>query len=416
MPETLKHDFMEQLWAHFSWWDGLLLGGLLLCTILIIRFYWIFYRPIYKRKTGAEPAVVTTDATAPVPTDPAAETAGISVVISGQNQYENLKKNLPFWLDQKYAHFEIIVVYDYADDDLNLLLNGMEDAASRLKCVQVNQNINFFDQEKFSLSIGLKSAAYPYVLLTSADCRPENEDCLRHIAAAITDDTQVVAGYSLYPAGQGGALTRYFHDERILQSLGAILAGKPCAASRHALVYHKDIFLQHHGYTAFYTLNSGNYDVFAHYLSSPDEAGALAAKATRLRYTSRLTFGRWLCEERQYLNACNWQPGAARKAGLVYRYAILGYHLFFIGWLLYTFLTRFPEGPYDWLAVGLFTLCVLLKSLFQTIIHFKAHRRIGESRLWWAAPCFEWGYICLFPFWTLRRKQVRRPGKRKKRP
>ncbi len=403
---------MERIWAYFSWWDGLLLGGLLLCTAVLIGFYWKFYRPVYKRKDTTAAETEAPDGSTP----PATDGPGISVVISGQNQYDSLKKNLPFWLDQKYAAYEVIVVYDYADDDLNLLLNGMEDPNERLKCVQVNQNINFFDQEKFSLSIGLKSAAYPYVLLTSAECRPENQDCLQHIAASIGDDTQIVAGYSLYPAQQGSALARYFHDERILQSLGLILAGKPCAASRHALIYHKDIFLQHHGYTAFYTLNSGNYDVFAHYLTAPAEAGALAAKAARLRYTSRLSFGRWLREERQYLNACNWRPGAARKAGIAYRYALFGYHLFVIGWLLYTLLARFPEGPYCLAAIGLFAALILTKGLFQTIIHYKAHRQLGESRLWWGAPCFEWIYICLFPFWTLRRKQVRRPGKRKKRP
>lgn len=400
---------MEQVWAYFSWWDGLLLGGLALCTAVLIWFYWKFYRPVYKKKRADgrmedEPDTAAMDG------------RGISVVISGQNQYENLKKNLPFWLDQKYTAFEVIVIYDYADDDLNLLLNGMEDPGGHLKCVQVNQNINFFDQEKFSLSIGLKSAAYPYVLLTGAECRPENQDCLQHIAAAIGDGTQVLAGYSLYPARQGSALARYCHDERILQSLGLILSGMPCAASRHALLYHKDIFLQHHGYTAFYTLNSGPYDVFAHYLAAPDEAGALAAKAARLRYTSRLSFGRWLREERQYLNACDYRPSAARKAGVTYRYAMAGYHLFFVGWLLYTLLARFPEGPYCLLAAGLFAALILTKGLFQTTIHYKAHRQLGESGLWWGAPCFEWLYICLFPFWTLRCKQVRRPGKRKKRP
>ncbi|MDE6308498.1 MAG: hypothetical protein K2L79_06835, partial [Bacteroidales bacterium] len=110
---------MEQIWAYFSWWDGVLLGGLLVCTLCLISFYWRFYRPVYKRRPQPE-------------TEPAADTApggtedrGISVVISGQNQYENLKKNLPFWLDQTYAQSEVIVVYDYTDDDLNLLLNGM---------------------------------------------------------------------------------------------------------------------------------------------------------------------------------------------------------------------------------------------------------------------------------------------------
>lgn len=405
--KILKPGIMDLIWAHFTWWDGCLLGGLVICTVLLIRFYWLYYRPVYRNFRQKDTPTETET--------PASDGIGLSVVISGQNQYENLKCNLPFWLDQSYSHFEVIVVYDYADEDLNLLLNGMKDPNGRLKCVQVNQNINFFDQEKFSLSIGLKSAAYPYVLLTSADCRPEHPDCLQYMTSAIDGETLAVTGYSLYPARQGSALARFYHDERILHSLGLILAGKPCAASRHALIYHKENFLQNHGYTAFYSFNSGPYDVFAHYLAAPGQARALAAEAARLRYTSRLSFGRWLREERQYLNACNRQPGAAQKAGLSYRYALFGYHLFLLGWLVYTLSARFPEGPYCYLAAGLFALCLSMKCLFQMLVHAKAHRRIGESRLWWAAPCFEWLYLCLCPFWLLRRKQIHTSAKRKKR-
>lgn len=392
---------MEQLWEGFSRWDGICLGGLLLCTILIIYFLQTLFRPIYKRKPSANGLVEN-------------DTKGISVVMAGQNQYENLKRNLPFWLNQTHAAFEVIVVYDYDDDDINLLLSNMEDPHSRLKCVQVNQTINFFDQEKFSLSIGLKSAAYSHVLLTHADCRPESDDCLQHIAALLDERTPVMAAYSLYPARQGSALARYLHNERILLNLGLIMAGKPGAASRHALIYNKELFLEHHGYTAFYTLNSGHYDVFSHYLAAPGEAGAIAAKAARLRYTSRVSFNQGLLEEKQYLNACRRSPGAARKAGTAYRLSLLGYHFFILLWVAYTLLTRFPDGPYCYAALGLFAICLLLKVLFQLIVHYKAYRHIGEGLLWWGAPCFEWIYVCLCPFWIFRRKKVRRPGHGKK--
>lgn len=398
---------MEQIWAYFSWWDGILLGGLSLCTAVIISFYWRFYRPIYKRKKTVEAAEG--------PVQPTGDGFGVSVVISGQNQYENLKQNLPFWLDQKYPHFEVIVVYDYAEDDLHLLLNGMQDPDNRLRRLQVDQNINFFDQEKFALSIGLKSAAYPYVLLVSSECRPENQDCLQHIAACLRPDTRVAAAYGLFPARQGSALARYYHDERILQSLGLILAGQPDIASHHALIYRKDLFLEHKGYTAFYTFNIGQYDSFAHYLNAPGEAGAIADKAARLRYTSRLSFGRWLRDERRYLNACRLHPGAARKADRLYRSTLFAYHLLVPAWLLYTFLTRFPDGPLCWLSLGIFALLLLIKCSFQMIVHFKAHRQLGESRLWWLGPGLEWLYLALCPFWLIRRRHVPRPHKRKKR-
>lgn len=367
----------------------------MICTILIIYFLQTIYRPVYKRKAAAQTATGNTP-------------KGLSVVMAGQNQYENLKRNLPFWLNQTHAAFEVIVVYDYDDDDINLLLNSMEDPKGLLKCVQVNQTINFFDQEKFSLSIGLKSAAYSHVLLTHADCRPESDDCLQHIAEHLDEQTEVVATYCLYPPRQGSAWARYLHNERLLQNLGLILTGKPGVASRHALIYNKELFLEHHGYTAFYTLNGGHYDVYSHYLAAPNEAGAITAKAARLRYTSRVSFNQGLHEEKQYLNACSLAPSAARKAGLIYRLARLGYHLFFLLWVAYTLLTRFPDGPYCYAALGLFAVCLLLKFLFQLIVHCKAYRHIGEGLLWWGAPCFEWIYVCLAPFWMLRHKKVRR--------
>lgn len=41
----------------------------------------------------------------------------VSVVICARNEYENLKKNLPYILNQDYPVFEVVVVNHTSDDD-----------------------------------------------------------------------------------------------------------------------------------------------------------------------------------------------------------------------------------------------------------------------------------------------------------
>ncbi|MEG1910640.1 MAG: hypothetical protein RR190_06680, partial [Bacteroidales bacterium] len=103
---------MDEFLAIFTPLEWILVLGLLISSIALIHFYLKYYAPLARTKTNCN---VNTEDNRP-----------ISVVISGKNEYENLKENLPFWLSQKYPQFEIVVVYDTTDDNLLYLLRDFQ--------------------------------------------------------------------------------------------------------------------------------------------------------------------------------------------------------------------------------------------------------------------------------------------------
>ena len=82
----------------------------------------------------------------------------ISLLICAKNEAENLKINIPFWLDQDYDNFEIIFINDASHDET---LNVMEKFAkedSRIQIVNVENNEAFWGNKKYALTLGIKKA------------------------------------------------------------------------------------------------------------------------------------------------------------------------------------------------------------------------------------------------------------------
>ena len=105
----------------------------------------------------------------------------VSIVICARNEYANLKNNLPLVLEQDYPLFEVVVVNDNSQDDSFELLEDMAREHSKLKIVNLNQELNFFHGKKFPLSLGIKSASHEILLLTDADCRPSSKYWIRNM-------------------------------------------------------------------------------------------------------------------------------------------------------------------------------------------------------------------------------------------
>jgi glycosyltransferase involved in cell wall biosynthesis len=138
----------------------------------------------------------------------------VSVVICARNEYENLTKHLPLILEQEYPVFEVVVVNDNSQDDSLELLEEMSRADSRLKIVNLSQELNFFRGKKFPLSLGIKSAANDIILLTDADCRPSSRQWIRNMASRFKGDTEIVLGYGAYEP-RGNLLNMFIRYETL---------------------------------------------------------------------------------------------------------------------------------------------------------------------------------------------------------
>ncbi|MBK9328948.1 MAG: glycosyltransferase [Sphingobacteriales bacterium] len=149
----------------------------------------------------------------------------VSVVICAKNEAENLRKNLPLILQQKYPDYEVIVVDDGSDDTTAQL--GIKDV--RLKLIHLTKEEKVGLGKKYALQKGVEQAKNEVVLLTDADCRPLSESWISEMAARVDEQHKIVLGISPYKKKRGflNGLTEYETAQTALQYLGWALLGNP---------------------------------------------------------------------------------------------------------------------------------------------------------------------------------------------
>ncbi len=380
---------------HLDVWEWLLSAGLLITVILFVRFYLRAY------------AAIATFSS-PVPQN---EKKPVSVVLSGKNQYEMLKKNLTFWLEQQYPDFEVIVVYENSDEDVAGLLQEFARRYDKLKLINANQSINFFDEQKFSLSIGVKSALNEYVILSDPRFRPTGEHCIDYMQAAFGPKTQVVIGHPVHTEKKGGlcSFLNYRIVETAMQFIGFAIKGKPFIGHHALIAYRKDFFLEHQGYSDIYALNTGMFDRIGSHIGKGEEANVQLAPEAEVRYTGKFGLASVLRFERQYLNTLYSEPSIVKREIKIYRKIIPVFYLFLTGGTVY-FCQRFLQGYYPefplWFVI--FAGIVLIKFILQSIFMQRAANALRAGLLWLCLPLYAILYLPLqvaLIFWRRRSRK-----------
>lgn len=362
--------------------EWLLSAGLLVTAVLFVRFYVCAYAAIAKFSS-------------PVPQN---EKKPVSVVLSGKNQYEMLKKNLTFWLEQKYPDFEVIVVYETSDEDVAGLLRDFARRYDKLKLINANQSINFFDEQKFSLSIGVKSALNEYVIISDPRFRPTGEHCIDYMQAAFGPKTNVVIGHPVHTEKKGGlcSFLNYRIVETAMQYIGFAVKGKPFAGHHALIAYRKDFFLEHQGYSDIYALNTGMFDRIRPHIEKGEEASVQLAPEAEVRYTGKFGLASVLKHERQYLNTLYSEPSSVKREIKTYRALIPLFYLFLAGGAAY-FCYRFLQGHYPQFPLWFVVFCgiVLIKFVLQSVFMQRAANVLRAGLLWICLPLYAILYLPL---------------------
>lgn len=352
-----------------------LLACLTVAAVVLIRFYILVYSKVYRYK----------------PPRPGQEKHPVSVVLSGKNEYEALKKNLPFWLEQKYPDFEVVVVYEETDEDVSQLLKEFERRYDKLVSINTNQSINFFDEQKFSLSIGTKSAHNEYVIMTHPEFRPESEYCIDHIQAAFTPETRVVLGQAVFTERRKRfcSYTLFRMLEQSLQYLGFAIGGKAFTGRQCLLAYRKDFFLEHRGFSDSYALNCGGFDRFANRITQARMVSVQTSPESRVKYTRPLSLSEMLRQERYYRNTLAASHTTPRRESRAYRLFANLYILFLALGIVYFALRCLPvelETVPLWALA--FVFVVLCKFVTQAVVMQKAAKSSGYGTLWFMLPLY----------------------------
>lgn len=311
----------------------------------------------------------------------------VSVVICAKNEYKNLKKNLPFVLEQDYPDFEVIVVNDASEDDSIFLLKSFSKKYSNLKIVNIQQDLNFFKGKKFPLSIGIKSAKNDIIILTDADCKPASNKWIDKISSNFTDKTEIVLGYGKYESRKGliNKIIRFDTLHIAIQYFSFSLIGQTYMGVGRNLAYRKSLFYKNKGFILHYTISSGDDDLFINNVATKNNSRIEISPESHTISIPKTSFLAWMKQKRRHLSTGRYYK--FRHKLLLGVYSITQF-LFYLTFIILICLH---------VNVLIVLLIFALRLLSQLIIFKLCMIKLGEKKILLYSPLFELFFVIINP-------------------
>ena len=305
----------------------------------------------------------------------------VSVIVCAKDAYEYLIDLVPRILSQDYPDFELVIVNDCSTDETTDYLKELVDKRPDVNVVSLTQSLNFFHGKKFPLSMGIKSAKHDLLLLTDADCLPENNQWIKGMVSAYRKNTEVVLGYGPYFTRKGllNKLIRFDTLYTAIQYLSMALAHRPYMGVGRNLSYHRELFYKNKGFTSHYTIPSGDDDIFISQVANNKNTRIFIDPNCRVESEPKHTFGSWIRQKRRHYSTANmYKPLTNRILGTLLASRFFYYaSLITLFCLPHAFDFNSGENLY-FAAIGIFAM---LHFISMDWIYIKSAKQLGEKKL-----------------------------------
>ncbi|WP_460940578.1 glycosyltransferase [Spirosoma humi] len=303
-----------------SW---LLIVGIQLIYILLVYSRTAFYRQPHRSDPTLQP-VPSGNSTDPAPT-------GVTIIVCARNERANLIELLPLLNDQQYPAFEVLVMDDRSTDGTQLFLENDIAELSRVRFIRIDREHEHVTPKKYALTIALKKAIYPTVLLTDADCRPASPDWLAGMVFPLQDQQKEISlGFSPYDY-QPGFLNLLIRSETLMtavQYFSLALAGSPYMGVGRNLAYRSSVFFANRGFYTHKNVVGGDDDLFINEVATAHNTAVCLSPDTFMWSKPKETWADWRIQKRRHLNVGKYyKPGHKFRLGL-----LTGSHV--LSWLL----------------------------------------------------------------------------------
>ena len=306
----------------------------------------------------------------------------VSVIVCAKDAYEYLIDLVPRILSQDYPDFELVIVNDCSTDETTDYLKFLVDEHPEINVVSLTQSLNFFHGKKFPLSMGIKSAKHDLLLLTDADCLPENDQWIKGMVGAYKKGTEVVLGYSPYFTRKGllNKLIRFDTLYTAIQYLSMALAKMPYMGVGRNLSYHRELFYKNKGFTSHYTIPSGDDDIFISQVANKHNTRIFIDPNCRVESEPKHSFGSWIRQKRRHYSTANmYKPLTNSILGLLLTSRLFYYASAAALFCLSPAFYCSTSCPVYYMAIGGF---MLLHYISMDLIYIKSAKQLGEKKLY----------------------------------
>jgi glycosyltransferase involved in cell wall biosynthesis len=365
-----------------SLFASILVGVLFVCAAVLCTYYF----RLLKLKPGKQSLDLSDE-------------RPISVVIATRNEHDQVRQNLPFFLDQNYANFEVVVVIDDSDKDLVYIMNEFEKLYSNLKVVSFEWAKNFFVSRKFAESVGIKSATHDRILLSHISTRPASPDWISQMSKTLSDDKKIVIGYFTLASKTSllNAFVRFDTFFYTLRYLRAAISGHPFTADSRNLAFDRSLFYETKGVVRFYNVNTGDEDMFVNKAATANNTTIEIHPNAFVKGQETISFSEWFAKKIRHRVLIKEFKTINRLSLAIHDWFMSFFYLVSFGILGCFFLqeTSMFDVPLDLLMIA--GGIVFLKLLIQWIVFKHLMNKFQERGFLLLIPVFDFMKLILLP-------------------
>ena len=323
----------------------------------------------------------------------------ISILITAHDNALELDNHLPTLLSQDYPGiFEVIVVAEKGDgsteDVLKRYLNNR-----KLYYTFIPDSSRYMSRKKLMITLGVKAARYEWILLTEASSTPLSDTWLKTFAKNMTDDTNLVLGYSNY-AKEAPAYYRFEQLRNACYCLNKAKGGIAYRTNSNNVAFKKEEFINKGGYRGNLQFLRGEYDFLVNKYAKREQAAVetdinswvVDAKPSKKAW--RQLHANYLCVRQQLRRN--------KRFRLIYNFDHCLFHLNYLAILsalVFSILTS------RWILTGVAAIMLILTIVIRSRMAKKVLKRSKTEIPIWKVVPYEisvlWKTIKYF-FWYLR--------------
>ena len=212
----------------------------------------------------------------------------VSVVVYARDNSARLELLLDDLLKQQYsAPFEIIVVNDSGGYTCSDVVTRLSIKHSNLRMTFVPEQAHNLSRKKLAVTLGLKAARYPYVLLLNAECRLASN---RWLATMARDTEKVTLGTACITPDEGTPdltpIQRLDASNTTIIWIVAAALKHPFRGTGYNLGYPSATFFAKDGFAGSLNLKAGDDDLFINKITTPANTRVELSSSSRVAVTT----------------------------------------------------------------------------------------------------------------------------------
>ncbi len=286
----------DLFWTNYGW-VGATLAGVLLLTLCVQFYYYIF---VYGRIPGYK------NNNRPVRLE---EEPPVSVVIPlFSEDYSFVEERLPLILAQNHPDFEVVIVYVGHDNDFYEDLARLKLSFPQITTTKIRLDPRFPISRKMALNVGIKSAHNEHLVFSSTDAIPQSDRWLSLMAKGFTRG-EIVIGYCGIDRQRGFAnfLMRTWRMMHAVDWLSCAVRRRPYRGSLHNFGFTKTLYFGAKGFSHL-NMNIGEDDLFMQKVMTRDNVSVILSPRATLKEKTWGGMSWWMSRLRYFGSAFAFYP------------------------------------------------------------------------------------------------------------